>query len=375
MGILNGMKKHFRYLLHVVVVSTVTACHGKPTEEGGEEVAPEQIQTPVTVTSVSTEPLAEYAELNATSVFQQDNIVKSNINGYVKSVNTRLGRYVSRGQTLFILKTKEAESLGNTINKLDSSFNFSGVMRITAAENGYVTELPHQAGDYVQDGEQLAVISDSKSFGFILNLPYELRKYVSTNKPVEVELPDGTRLHGIVSSFMPSIDSTSQTQQVLIKTTASTNIPENLIAKVRILKARKSNVISIPKAAVLTDESQTNFWVMKMIDSVTAVKTPIIKGMETGDRVEIVRPQFSASDKILLTGNYGLPDTARVKMVREWVANRKLLSGNWAAVIDFEAHEKFQREKFILVEKLLYHIQESSNRNDSADHYGRSLCL
>jgi hypothetical protein len=55
---------------------------------------------------------------------------------------------------------------------------------------------------------------------------------------------------------------------------------------------------------------------MKMIDSVTAVKVAIVKGMETGDRVEIIRPQFSTSDKILLNGNYGLPDTAKVKIVK-----------------------------------------------------------
>jgi multidrug efflux pump subunit AcrA (membrane-fusion protein) len=310
------MRRNFIYFLCFLTGLAVIACHRKTTETE-EEITPEQVQTPVTVTSVSNEPLTEYAELNATSSFLQDNIVKSNINGYIKSVNTKIGQYVAAGQTLFILKTKEAESLGSTINKLDSSFHFSGVIRITASESGYITQLPHQVGDYVQDGEQLAEISNSKSFGFILNLSYELRRYVSLNKKVEVILPDSTHLDGVVASFMPAIDSVSQTQQVLIKVASSANIPENLIAKVRILKTQKTNVISLPKQAVLSDESQTSFWVMKMIDSVTAVRIPVIKGIETGNRVEIVRPQFSMNDKILMNGNYGLPDTARVKVVKE----------------------------------------------------------
>jgi multidrug efflux pump subunit AcrA (membrane-fusion protein) len=46
------------------------------------------------------------------SVFQQDNIIKSNIIGYIKSMNVKVGQYVAAGQTLFVLKTKEAESLG-----------------------------------------------------------------------------------------------------------------------------------------------------------------------------------------------------------------------------------------------------------------------
>jgi hypothetical protein len=55
---------------------------------------------------------------------------------------------------------------------------------------------------------------------------------------------------------------------------------------------------------------------MKLINPTTAVKTPITKGIETGDRVEILTPKFSAKDQIVVTGNYGLTDTAKVKIVQ-----------------------------------------------------------
>ncbi len=255
-------------------------------------------------------------ELNATSSFLQSNFIKASANGYIKLVNVRLGQMVSSGQIAFTLKTKEAEALGNAINKLDPSFHFSGLINIKAAATGYIQELNHQVGDYVQDGEQLAVLTDLKSFGFVLNLPYEYRKYVSTGKSLEVELPDGTHLNGVVSNILPNVDSVSQTQGVLIKVASSMSIPQNLIAKVRIIKAQRNNAASLPKQAILTDEAQTIFWVMQMIDSVTAVKVPIIKGLETEGRVEIIRPQFTPNDKILLTGNYGLADTAKVKIVK-----------------------------------------------------------
>ncbi len=306
------------YLSVVCILGSLSifSCHHATTEKEEEET-PGQVQTPVTVTSVSNEPLAEYAELNATSAFQQDNIVKSNIVGYIRSASVKLGQYVTAGQTLFVLKTKEAESLGNTINKLDSSYHFSGVSKIVTPESGYITDLPHQVGDYVQDGDQLAVISNANSFGFILNLPYELHRYVDANKKVDVLLPDSTRLDGVIASFMPVIDSVSQTQQVLIKVSSSSRIPENLIAKVRILKVQKNNALSVPKHSVLSNDAQTSFWVMKMTDSVTAIKVPVVKGIETNDRIEILKPQFSLNDKILLTGNYGLPDTAKVKVIEE----------------------------------------------------------
>jgi hypothetical protein len=56
---------------------------------------------------------------------------------------------------------------------------------------------------------------------------------------------------------------------------------------------------------------------MKVIDSATAVKVPVTKGIETNDRVEIASPEFSANDRFLLTGNYGLADTAKIKIVEQ----------------------------------------------------------
>lgn len=289
-------------------------------EKAKDAEAPEaakEVQTPVTVTTISSEPMVEYAELNAMSSFLQSSFIKATANGYIRTSNVKLGQFIHSGQVAFVMQTKEAKALGNTINLLDSSFRFSGLIYIKATQTGYITTVGHQPGDYVQDGEQLAVLSDANGFGFLLNLPYELKPYLFRNKTVEVDLPDKTHLQGTVAHVMPSVDSVSQTQAVLIKVNAGTSIPQNLIARVRIIKNVKNNAPSLLKEAVLTDESQSNFWVMKMIDSVTAVKVPVTKGMESGDRVEITDPKFSPADKILLKGNYGLGDTAKVKIMKE----------------------------------------------------------
>ncbi len=289
---------------------TLASCGKKTTTE--EETTEVKTRTPVTVTHVSFEPLTEYVELNATSQFVQKNIVKANVNGYVTSVNATLGKYVSAGQTLFILKTKEAQSIGNAVNRLDPSFRFSGINNIKAPSPGYVAQLNHQQGDYVQDGEQLAVLNDAQSFAFILNLPYELRPYIINQKTVELILPDNTELAGTISNLMPTVDPASQSQQIVIKVPASAGIPENLIAKARVVKNQKSAAQSLPKAAVLSDETQSEYWVMQMTNDSTAVKVPVKRGIETKDAVEIVSPQFTPADRILLTGNYGLADTAGV---------------------------------------------------------------
>jgi biotin carboxyl carrier protein len=299
-----------RFILFLFVLASCNS--GEPVAE--EAVA--TVQTPVTVTGIGQEPMKEFLELNATSTFLLKNYVKANANGYLQSAHITPGQFVKAGQTLFTIKTKEAESIGNAVNRLDSSFKFTGTNAIKAGAGGFVSQLFHQAGDYVLDGEQLAVITDLNSFVFIMDLPYELRPFVKAGKPVEVQLPDGENLPGQIASLMPTVEAVAQTQSVVIKVNTALSIPENLVAKVKITKIIKEHTISVPRTAVLSDETQSRYWVMKMTDSITAVKVPVKKGIETKDRIEILSPVFSAEDKFLLTGNYGLGDTAKVRIVQ-----------------------------------------------------------
>lgn len=305
-----------RYLFLIAGLSVcLCSCHSntKPADDDNADV---KAQTPVTVTSIDQSALADYIDLNATSVFQQKNYVKSNANGYIVHANAQLGHFVSKGQILFIIKTKEAQAIGNTINALDTTLKFSGVNKIKAAGPGYISQLNHQTGDYVQDGEALATISDRSSFVFVMQMPYELRSYVKTGQNIQLTLPGGQTVNGHVASFMPSVDTVAQTQGVVIKINSEQQIPENLVAKARIIKSEKSNTASLPKSALLANETQTEFWVMKLINPTTAVKVPVTKGIESGDKVEILSPKFSAHDKIVVSGNYGLADTAKVKIVQ-----------------------------------------------------------
>ncbi|HJP64647.1 MAG TPA: efflux RND transporter periplasmic adaptor subunit [Mucilaginibacter sp.] len=298
----------------------LTLCLGSCTsnkKEEDDDTSKVEAQTPVTVTAISQDALADYIDVNATSVFLQKNYIKSNANGYLEKVNAQQGQPVSKGQVLFTVKTKEAQSIGNSISVLDTTFKFSGVNKIKASRHGYISQVNHQSGDYVQDGEALATISDQSSFVFLMQLPYELKQYVRVNDNIELTLPGGQKLNSRVASFMPSVDTVSQTQAVVLKATGGQAIPENLVAKARIIKSQKSNTASLPKEALLANETQTEFWVMKMINATTAVKIPVTKGIEAGDQVEILSPKFSPQDKIIVTGNYGLPDTAKVKIVQQ----------------------------------------------------------
>ncbi len=300
--------------IYILIIMAIASCKSKAVDNEEKAV---DAKIPVSVTTVSKGSLEENIELNATSSFLQKWIVRANATGYIQSDKVQLNSFVSIGKTLYSIKTKEAQSIGNTINALDSTFKFTGINSIKANGNGFISQINHQKGDYVLDGDQLAVITDTRSFVFLLDIPYELRPYILNKKSFEIVLPDGEKLNGFIEGNMPTMDVVSQTQSIIMKVNLSHPIPENLIAKVKVNKSYRNNTTVLPKSAVLTDETQKEFWVMKLINDSIAVKIPIAKGIETVDKIEILSPSFSVTDKVLITGNYGLGDTAKVLIIKE----------------------------------------------------------
>ncbi|WP_337965461.1 efflux RND transporter periplasmic adaptor subunit [uncultured Flavobacterium sp.] len=278
---------------------------------------PAVVSVPVTVTHIDTTAIESYIDLNATTSYLIKNTIKANTTGYLEVLNVASNDFVSNHQLLFSLKTREAKVLGNTINKIDSSLNFGSAIQVRATCDGYVNAVNVQKGDYVQEGDVLAIINDANSFSIVLSLPYELRKFVKLNQILNIYLPDGTTIQTKVDKYMPTVDPASQTQNVILKSIKAVNIPENLIVKVRIDKTTDSKTISLPKQAVLSDETQTDFWIMKVEKNNLAVKIPIKKGIESSDKIEILSPKLKATDQILLTGNYGVGDSIKIKIINK----------------------------------------------------------
>lgn len=293
----------------------VAACNNNSAGSSGASDSTETI-TPVTLTHPTTSNMQETVALNAVSSYLLKTYVKASANGYLQISNVHLGQYVTNGQTLFVIKTKEAEALGNTINSIDSSLNFSGTIKVKSPGSGYVTQLTYTAGNYVQDGDQLAEITDTKSFVFILNLPYELKQYLPLNQTLQLRLPDSIVLPAHIKSSLPVVDSVSQTERYILGVNTNKVIPENLVATVSLIKKEQARATTLPKLAVLSNEELTAFWIMQLINDSTAVKVTVQKGLEQNDKVQILSPALSDSANILLTGNYGLEDTAKVKVMK-----------------------------------------------------------
>jgi multidrug efflux pump subunit AcrA (membrane-fusion protein) len=300
---------NYLYLIFALMVTALSSCHNSPATSE-EEV---KVITPVTVVPITYKPVTESIDLPAVTTFINKSIVRSTTTGTVESISITIGDNVKKDQLLYTIKTREASAISNSL-KGDSTLSFNGRINITASKEGIISSVSHQNGDFVQEGDELAVISDQNSLVFILDTPFEFVKYVEQNKTCRIQLPDNQIITGTITGKLAEMEPQSQTVRYVIKPVFSGHLPAYLNAIVKIIKGSRAKAAILPKSAVLGNETETEFWVMKLINDSLAIKVPVTKGFENNEEVEITSPEFLQTDRIILTGNYGLPDTARVKI-------------------------------------------------------------
>jgi hypothetical protein len=274
------------------------------------------IKTPVTIVPVAYKSVTSTVALPAIATFMNKSIIRATITGTIEKRLINPGEFIAADQLLFTIRTREAMALKKN-DQADSSLSFKGLINITSHKEGVINSIAYQKGDFVQEGDEMAVISEQNSMVFILDVPFELDKYIEKNRNCRIILPDNRQISGTITGKLPEMDMQSQTMRYIVKPQSDERLPGNLIASINLVKSTNEKAMVLPKKAVLGDETQTEFWVMKLLNDSTAIKIVVSKGFENNDEVEITKPEFLPSDRIVLTGNYGLPDTARVTIIKE----------------------------------------------------------
>jgi biotin carboxyl carrier protein len=308
------MRSYHIGILFLLTIILIISC-GKKSEE--TESGKVTTRTQVTVTTVKTGTLSDSVALNAVAAYLQKSQIKATTAGFVRKILIRPGNHVKSNQILLSLVTKEAASIGTTLKKaLEPELKFTGVIPVRADLHGVVAQINHAVGDYVQEGEPLVLIYDLRSLVFVMTVPYDLKYIFPLNRTMSLVLPDHTILIGTLYNVLPSADTLTQSVNAIIKVNTPELIPENILAHAKLLRVIRKNALWVPRTAVLSDAVQENFWVMKLIDTATAVKVPVVKGLEADDRIEILHSTLKQCDTVLTSGNYGMPDTAGVTILK-----------------------------------------------------------
>ena len=272
----------------------------------------------VEVTGLSRGIVKDELTLFANTLYLKRNVVTAPIPAFISQVLIKLGDAVTIGQILYILETKERKALGVQAVMPDSLSVSFGKIVIKASASGIISTLDkQQIGDYVLEGAQLCTIAESSALAFAVNVPFEFVAFTKAGMKSALVLPDNSRHSATFTTPLTTMNSLAQTQTILAKSDEMMFLPENLIVKVIVNKNMETKQQVLPKACVLSDEMMEKFWVMKLLNDSTAVKIWVTPGIRNLESVEIMLPLFNVDDKFLISGNYGLPDTARVTVLRK----------------------------------------------------------
>jgi biotin carboxyl carrier protein len=303
---------YFIFTLILLAAVTLTCCKNSGSKSEEDII---EARTPVTIVSVTNKPISETIDLSAVSAFMIKNIIRSATTGTIEDISVIPGDFINKNQLLFTVKTREAMAVQNTQSG-DSSLNFKGIIKIFSPKEGIIGSISHQNGDFVQEGDELAVIAEQSSLVFILEVPFEFKGLIEKRSTCSLKLPDNSVITGVIKGKLSEMNVQAQTISFLVKPVTTSRLPENLIATASIIRNSKENAAVLLKPAVLGNEALTEFWVMKLVNDSIAVKVIVKKGMETNTEVEITDPVFNPSDRVILTGNYGLPDTASIIIMK-----------------------------------------------------------
>jgi len=304
-----------KHLLFISVLLTVmVSCKSKST---GTVLNIAHAKVMVKTTKVVVGGIDDIISLNGKSVFLKKNAIISSIPGYLKKINVQYGDKVHKNDLLFEIQTRENRALENSGLNPELTSSKSGVIRVFAPSDGIISDLSvNSSGMFVTEGGLLCTIVENQEMTVQVNVPYGYNQSIQINKECKIILPDSTFLDGNIYKIMPVINETSQTQNVLIKVRGNRQVPENLNVIVQFVKSSHSNTLLIPKEALLTNEIQQAFWVMKILDDSIAIKVPVKKGFGNNKMVEVISTVILADDLVIIEGAYGLSDSTLVKIVK-----------------------------------------------------------
>lgn len=305
------------YYIHTIALSVfvVLTCISCSHNNGdGENL---NTCTSVTLTKVVRGSIRDSLALPGVTAYMKHNVVTAPIAGFIKETYLLPGTEVKRGQKLFVMESKEARALSS----LTEGKEPYGIMVLRAAERGVVIDVSAQTGCYEAESTPLATIADLSSLYVKMEMPCEDSRKIGRGTRCHVVLPDNTTAEAIVAGPLPTVDVTDQSQGVVVKLLSPRVLPEGMNVQVIIEKQRSKRTCQLlPRSAVMSDEDMKQFWVMKVEGNNKAIKVPVTIGNSDARNIEILSPALSMTDKIVLTGGYGLNDGAKV--IVDYSANK-----------------------------------------------------
>jgi multidrug efflux pump subunit AcrA (membrane-fusion protein) len=300
-----------------------------PEEEASKPPAPETISVPVRVAPITRAPLSRIVSAPGQTNALTQQKVRAPFAGTLVELNVADGDSVHRGQTVGVIVSRETEaslsgaremvrSASTPEEKADADRALviaeKNLVRtaIHAEADGAVLSHGAAAGDRVSEDQELLTIADRGSLVFVANAVQSDLAQVHPGQAVSVELAGRPRpIAGVVHDVLPSANPGDFTAPVRIDLReAPPGMAIGLFGTARVT-VESHEAVTVPDAAILRDDVSGKTRVALVKDG-RAHWVDVVTGLHGAAGTEIVSPPLSPTDSVVVSGQIGLPDGARV---------------------------------------------------------------
>jgi RND family efflux transporter MFP subunit len=186
---------------------------------------------------------------------------------------------------------------------------------LRAPEGGVVVSHAANAGDLVNEGDDILVLAPAGSVAFIAQVVQSDLPQVHPGQRVAIDLAARVApLPGVVHGILPAASSENLSAPVRIDFSgASGGIGLGLFGTARITVGERRDVPVVPEVAVLRDDVYGTSRLAIITPDHRAHWVAVTTGVREGGLVEIVSPIMAPSTAVIVTGLVGLPEGTPVR--------------------------------------------------------------
>lgn len=298
------------FLCAFTIILGANSCSNSAEETESETI----VQSNVLVTYPIKKSISINNEFQGITQFTQHLQIRAQSTGIISKSFISAGQNVQKNAPLFIIKSREAVILNSSAKKNSLLANIADT--ILSFSSGIICQVVVQQGDFVQEGDQLAVSVASESLRIVVSVPLETSTTGYKGKTCKILLPNGNSLKGTLGESLPIANNLDQTNQILVYPESTQGLLENIHVRVILTDQELSNRMFVPKKSVYSNEELTKYWVMKVVHDSIALEIPVEIGIETDTLIEITNDVLQLTDTIIYKGGYGLSDSAFVNIIQ-----------------------------------------------------------
>ncbi len=269
----------------------------------------------------------------ATRALRQET-VGAPVDGQIEALDVLPGEPVRAGAVLARLETKEsvaarvgaemllsqattAEARARATADAERARRSATVLEVRAPFDAVVVTRAVNPGEYVTAGGPLFHLVDLRSLCFVARVPARELSLVHAGEPAQIdfETDPPRRVPARVERVNPQLDPVAQTAEVRLRFSAPepTDLHSEMFGMAILVVGGKDAALLVPHAAVLRDDATGEHTIVEAVGDTLGVIRRVQIGLEAPDVVEVTGPGLRAGMHIVVEGQYGLPDSTRLR--------------------------------------------------------------